>query len=83
MRVSEESKEKRIYVVVAETVQVPSDSVWMERETVSQPPGRIAAQVGHVVSKMRVVRAVRNKELYISRSRRLCLQPGIRRNWIT
>lgn len=40
------SEEKRIYVVVAETVQAPDNDV------VIQPAGRIAAQVGHAVSKM-------------------------------
>lgn len=39
---------KRIYVVVAETVEGPNGPV-------VQPCGRIAAQVGHVVSKMRVL----------------------------
>jgi hypothetical protein len=41
--------EKRIYVVVAETVDTPNG-------VVNQPCGRIAAQCAHVVSKMQVHR---------------------------
>jgi hypothetical protein len=44
------SEEKRIYVVVAETVKADAAHTL----TVVQPAGRIAAQVAHVVSKMRV-----------------------------
>lgn len=43
-------EEKRIYVVVAETVQV-------EDRSIIQPCGRVAAQCAHVVSKMRLVQA--------------------------
>ena len=57
------SEEKRIYVIVAETVQ-PEDA-WRNAaglrtlvSNVTQPAGRIAAQVGHVVSHMRVERAL-------------------------
>jgi len=42
-------EEKRIYVVVAGTVQVPAP-----RRSVVQPPGRQIAQACHVVSKLRV-----------------------------
>lgn len=45
-----DEKEKLIYVVVAETVQPDS---WEKRHVI-QPAGRIAAQVGHVVSLVRV-----------------------------
>lgn len=59
--------EKRIYVIVANTVQNPlavrdtkGDSFIMvptsETKTIIQPKGRIAAQVGHVVSSMRMAR---------------------------
>jgi len=41
------SEEKRIYVIVAETVDTPNG-------VVIQPCGRIAAQCAHVVSKMRM-----------------------------
>jgi hypothetical protein len=44
------SEEKRIYVVVGETVPGPDGTV------VNQPCGRISAQVGHVVSKFQVER---------------------------
>lgn len=43
------SEEKRIYVVVAETVQPD------EFTSVDQVPGRLAAQCAHVVSKVRVL----------------------------
>lgn len=59
--------EKRIYVIVADTVQHPlmvsPDYLYpMHRglvpnantKTIIQPKGRIAAQVGHVVSRMRM-----------------------------
>lgn len=49
-------KDLRIYVVVAETVQ--ADGFWI----VNQECGRNAAQVGHVVSKMRTALAL--KETY-------------------
>jgi hypothetical protein len=42
------NEEKRIYVVVAGTVQVPAP-----RRSVVQPPGRQIAQACHVVSKLR------------------------------
>lgn len=64
------SEEKRIYVIVAKTVQNPiyfqqvGESAeyigkWLwtvgeETKTTVQPPGRIAAQVAHVVSYMRM-----------------------------
>jgi len=41
-------EEKRIYVVVAGTVQVPAS-----RRSVIQPPGRQIAQACHVTSKLR------------------------------
>jgi hypothetical protein len=50
--------EKRIYVVVADVV----DNQW--GQPVVQPAGRIAAQVGHVVSMMRVRRAHENNERF-------------------
>lgn len=50
--------EKRIYVVVAETVQADSGHSDFYNDVVVQPAGRIAAQVGHVVSKMRTLRLV-------------------------
>jgi len=43
------SEEKRIYVVVAETVDTPNG-------VAVQPCGRIAAQCAHVVSQMQVFR---------------------------
>lgn len=51
------SDEKRIYVIVAETVQ-PDVGF-----SVAQPAGRIAAQVGHVVSKTRLRIAFRTSNL--------------------
>lgn len=42
-------EEKRIYVVVAETVQTSAGNI-------VQPCGRVAAQVAHVVSKMQIER---------------------------
>jgi peptidyl-tRNA hydrolase len=42
-------EEKRIYVVVAGTVQVPAP-----RRSVIQPPGRQIAQACHAVSKLRM-----------------------------
>ena len=61
------TEEKRIYVIVAETVQTnlrgvlsvdkPRRCVLVstpDTKTVVQPKGRIAAQVAHVVSKMRL-----------------------------
>ena len=61
------SEEKRIYVIVAETVQTdllglisvdkPTRTILASTtatKTVVQPKGRIAAQVAHVVSKMRM-----------------------------
>jgi hypothetical protein len=60
------SEEKRIYSIVAKTVQapcimrqVPSKTRWIiaagpDTKTIVQPPGRIAAQHGHVVSHMRM-----------------------------
>ena len=56
------SEEKRIYVVVADTVQVKQSEAFTE--TIVQAPGRLAAQVGHVVSKMRVTRAIVLNELF-------------------
>lgn len=46
------SEDRRIYVVVAETVDTPSGMV-------IQPCGRVAAQCAHVVSQMRVESLVR------------------------
>jgi hypothetical protein len=55
-------EEKRIYVIVAETVQAEH---WTGRSiSEKQPAGRIAAQVGHAVGKMRAARAHSFKELY-------------------
>jgi hypothetical protein len=58
------SEEKRVYVIVAETVQNPCNVILtngravleagVDVQTIVQPKGRIAAQVGHVVSKMRL-----------------------------
>jgi len=61
------SEEKRIYVIVAETVQnelincvsqdAPQRIISVSTtatKTIVQPKGRIAAQVAHVVSKMRL-----------------------------
>ena len=61
------TEEKRIYVIVAETVQTdllgltsvdkPARTLMVSTtatKTVVQPKGRIAAQVAHVVSKMRL-----------------------------
>lgn len=45
--------EKRIYVVVAETVDTP------EKGAVVQIPGRMAAQGGHALSRMKMRRMVR------------------------
>lgn len=70
------TEEKRIYVVVAETVQNPLSYEFTkdmpirvitlpntDTKTIVQPKGRIAAQVAHVVSSMRM------KEIeYIGRS---------------
>jgi hypothetical protein len=42
-------EDKRIYIVVAGTVQVPAP-----RRSVIQPPGRQIAQACHVVSKLRM-----------------------------
>jgi hypothetical protein len=60
--------EKRIYVIVPETVQHPlslgghvGHTVIVPRHdtiTIVQPKGRIAAQVGHVTSRMRMRRMV-------------------------
>lgn len=61
--------EKRIYVIVAETVQNPVAHKYLspthyvlrptvETKTVVQPIGRIGIQIGHVVSKMRMHRIV-------------------------
>jgi len=56
------SEEPRIYVLVAETVQSPVQIQFGElkpapdTKSVTQPKGRIAAQVGHVVSRMRACR---------------------------
>lgn len=68
------SEEKRIYVIVAKTVQNPIyfqqvgksaeySGKWLwtagkETKTIVQPPGRIAAQAAHVVSKMCIVEFV-------------------------
>ena len=59
-----ENAGKRIYVVVAETVQHPLMHEWTgthgilrptdETKTIVQPKGRIAAQACHVVSRMRM-----------------------------
>ena len=57
--------EKRIYVIVAETVQNPLAMKYIgdkhfimvptdETKTIVQPVGRIGAQIGHVTSKMRM-----------------------------
>lgn len=54
------AEEKRIYVVVAETVQPDSSMSW--KRHVIQPAGRIAAQVGHVVSKMRVNMTIEQRQ---------------------
>lgn len=61
------SEEKRIYVIVAETVQNPLSYEFTkdspirvitlpntDTKTIVQPIGRIAAQVAHVVSQMRL-----------------------------
>lgn len=61
------SEERRIYVIVAETVQTDLLNLMSEdkpfrtiaigttaTKTIVQPKGRIAAQVAHVVSKMRM-----------------------------
>jgi len=61
------TEEKRIYVLVAKTVQNPLGvrqvckepsldilAPIAETKTIIQPPGRIAAQCAHVVSKMRM-----------------------------
>lgn len=64
--------EKRIYVIIAETVQhplVPGTIVTgsqhrtilkpiSETRTIVQPKGRLGIQIGHVVSKMRMERLV-------------------------
>lgn len=54
----EKSKEQRIYVVVAETIQVPV--TWQDDEsplrTVAQPIGRQVAQACHAVSKLRLTK---------------------------
>lgn len=48
------TEEKRIYCVVAQTVQVPLiPQVLEQTKSISQPPGRLAAQVGHAVSILR------------------------------
>jgi hypothetical protein len=60
-------EEKRIYVVIAETVQNPVAMKYIapkhyvlaetpETKTIVQPKGRIGAQIGHVTSKMRMYR---------------------------
>lgn len=67
------SEEKRIYVIVAETVQneligaisidSPSRTIFVPTtatKTIVQPKGRIVAQVAHVVSKMRTKSIDRN-----------------------
>ncbi len=57
-------EEKRIYVIVAETVQNPLEMMFIapkhyvlrptsDTKTIVQPKGRIGAQIGHVVSQMR------------------------------
>jgi len=57
--------EKRIYVIVAETVQNPLEMKYIgaghfimrptaDTKTIVQPIGRIGAQIGHVTSKMRM-----------------------------
>jgi hypothetical protein len=56
---------KRIYVVVAKTVTIPKHTVFpelteVESSVIHQPVGRIAAQVGHVVSRMRVGLVLKN-----------------------
>jgi hypothetical protein len=56
-------EEKRIYVIVAETVQTTTGS-FRDFRSVKQPIGRIGAQIGHVVGKMRASRAHRLKESY-------------------
>lgn len=56
MAISAESTD-RIYVIVAESVQPsyrPGVSPKWDEQTILQVAGRIAAQVGHVVSKMRL-----------------------------
>jgi hypothetical protein len=69
--------EKRIYVVVADTVQHPlmvsPDYLYpthkglvpnADTKTIVQPKGRIAAQVGHVVSRMRMSRLAEMHEAW-------------------
>jgi hypothetical protein len=57
-----QNEEKRIYVVVADTVQITHGDWYVK--SVDQVAGRIAAQVGHVVSKMRVTRAHKYDEVF-------------------
>ncbi len=48
-------KEKRIYVVIAETVDTP-DKIVVPSGVVAQVPGRMAAQGGHALSRMKMHR---------------------------
>jgi hypothetical protein len=83
-------EDQRIYVVVADTVQHPlvaslmetireGDLLKLQRDpeatrTILQPAGRCAAQVGHVVSKVRVAMIKQYIRNSINRSDRLLLK---------
>lgn len=78
--------EKKIYVLVAGTVQNPltmkyetgSHFVMVptpDTKTIVQPKGRIAAQVGHVVSLMRQDILIEAAKTYV------CRKPANRKGW--
>src|SRR5208282_1022382 len=73
-------EEKRIYVIVAETVLNPLEMKYLggkhfimrptpATKTIVQPIGRIGIQIGHVTSKMRMQRILESFERAIAKSR--------------
>ncbi len=79
-------EEKRIYVIVAETVQNPLEMKYVvpghcvmrptpDTKTIVQPKGRIGAQIGHVTSEMRMSTLV---DTLFAKKRKLLCQEDLR-----